>query len=61
MLGVGTTKLDELIASGQIIAKRAGKNRLVMVSSMHTYLDSLPDARSVPAEPAYRRRHRCTG
>ena len=54
MLGIGTTKLEELITSGQIEAKRSGKNRLVLVASMQAYLASLPDARDVPAEPPYR-------
>ena len=44
MLGIGTTKLDELIARGEIAAKKSGKNLLVLTDSLQAYLTSLPTA-----------------
>jgi hypothetical protein len=45
MLAIGTTKLDGLIASGQIQAVKSGKNLLVLVASIEQYLASLPPAK----------------
>jgi hypothetical protein len=44
MIGCGTTKLDQLIASGQIKATKNGKNLLVMVAELERFLAALPTA-----------------
>jgi excisionase family DNA binding protein len=65
MLGIGTSLIDELIASGQISAKKSGKNLLIVVASLEEYIAKLPPAklnstgfyrtrktlRSAPVEP----------
>ena len=58
MLGVGTSTLDKLIASGRIDARRCGRSRLILVDSIRQYLNSLPDARDIVAEPPYRTQRR---
>jgi excisionase family DNA binding protein len=45
MLGIGTSLLDELIASGQIDAKKSGKNLLIVVASLEEYVSRLPAAK----------------
>jgi excisionase family DNA binding protein len=45
MLGIGTSLLDELIASGQIDAKKSGKNLLIVVASLEEYVSKLPPAK----------------
>ncbi len=45
MLGVGTSTLDELIATSQIDARKAGKNLLILVSSLEDYVSKLPPAK----------------
>jgi hypothetical protein len=42
--GQGVTKIDELIATGQIKAVKSGNNLLILVESIKTYLNSLPPA-----------------
>jgi hypothetical protein len=44
MIGQGTSKLDELIATGQIEAVKSGKNLLVIVASLERYIAGLPPA-----------------
>jgi hypothetical protein len=44
MIGEGTTKLDELIATGQIEARKSGKNLLILVASLEAYVAGLPVA-----------------
>jgi hypothetical protein len=44
MIGVGTSKLDYLISTGQIEAKKSGKNLLVIVASLERYIAGLPAA-----------------
>jgi excisionase family DNA binding protein len=44
-LGVGISKIDELIAVGAIHAVKCGKSLLIMVASLDAYLDSLPAAK----------------
>ena len=42
---IGRTKLYELIASGQLSAKRLGSRTLIMRSDLESYLSSLPAAK----------------
>jgi excisionase family DNA binding protein len=44
MLGVGRTKLDTLIAAGEIQAKKSGRSLLILVSSIEKYIEGLPTA-----------------
>lgn len=44
-IGIGRTKIEELIAQGRLEAKRAGGVVLVTVESLDAYLDGLPNAR----------------
>jgi excisionase family DNA binding protein len=44
-IGIGRTKIEELIAQGRLEAKRAGGVVLVTVASLDAYLDGLPNAR----------------
>jgi excisionase family DNA binding protein len=48
MLGIGTTKLDELIGAGQIAAVKSGKVLLIPVAGLKQYLASLPAAKLAP-------------
>jgi excisionase family DNA binding protein len=43
-LGIGTTKLDELIAEGQIAALKCGKVLLILTSELERYVATLPAA-----------------
>lgn len=46
-IGVGRTKIIELVAAGEVEAKRIGCTKVVVfVDSLDAYLDRLPDARS---------------
>jgi hypothetical protein len=45
MIGCGTSKLDQLIARGEIEARKSGKNLLILVSSLERYVAGLPPAR----------------
>lgn len=46
-IGVGITKINELIAAGEVEAKRMGRTKVVVfVDSLDAYLDRLPDARA---------------
>jgi hypothetical protein len=42
LIGEGITKIDELIATGQIEAKKSGKNLLITVASLERYIANLP-------------------
>jgi len=44
IIGVGVTKLDALIAEGQIEAVKSGKSLLIIYASLEAYLTSLPRA-----------------
>jgi hypothetical protein len=44
MIGAGTSKLDYLISTGQIEAKKSGKNLLILVASLEAYVAGLPAA-----------------
>ena len=44
MIGEGTTKLNELIATGQIEARKSGRNLLIIVESLDRYVAGLPVA-----------------
>ena len=44
MIGEGTSKLDQLIATGQIEARKSGKNLLIIVASLESYVAGLPPA-----------------
>ena len=41
-IGEGVSKLDELIATGQIEARKSGKNLLIIVASLERYVEGLP-------------------
>jgi excisionase family DNA binding protein len=43
-IGCGTSKMDELIASGQIKAIKSGKQVLVLTAEIERFLASLPPA-----------------
>ena len=45
LIGEGTTKIDELIASGQIEARKSGRNLLILVESLEKYVAGLPVAK----------------
>jgi hypothetical protein len=42
MIGGGTTKLHELIASGEIEARKSGRSLLISVASLEAYIAGLP-------------------
>ena len=42
VLGLGKTKIYEMIGSGQLEAMKAGRRTLVSAASVRRYLDSLP-------------------
>jgi hypothetical protein len=44
MIGEGTTKIDELIATRQIEARKSGRNLLILVASLEAYVAGLPVA-----------------
>ena len=44
MLGEGVSKIDELIATGQVEARKSGKNLLILVASLEAYVAGLPPA-----------------
>lgn len=54
-LGIGRTKLYELISAGEIEAKKSGKNLLVLTASMLRYLENLPGAKIIDTRAAARR------
>jgi hypothetical protein len=43
-IGEGVSKIDELVASGQIEARKSGKNLLILVKSLERYVANLPPA-----------------
>jgi excisionase family DNA binding protein len=45
LLGEGTSKVDELIATGRLKAVKSGKNLLILVESIEIYVQSLPPAK----------------
>jgi excisionase family DNA binding protein len=45
LLGIGRTKLDSLIANGEIQAKKSGRSLLIVVASIEKYIDGLPRAK----------------
>jgi len=40
--GLGRTKLYDLIGSGDVVAKKAGRRTLVCAASLRGYVESLP-------------------
>jgi hypothetical protein len=44
MIGEGVSKIDMLIATGQIQAKKSGRNLLIVVESLERYVAGLPPA-----------------
>jgi hypothetical protein len=44
MIGEGVFKIDMLIATGQIVAKKSGRNLLITVESLERYVAGLPPA-----------------
>jgi len=53
MLGEGVSKIDMLIATGQVQAKKSGRNLLIVVESLERYVAGLP-----PAELKIERKYR---
>lgn len=45
MLGVGRTRIYELVNSGQLLCKYEGTKRLIDVASLRAYYQSLPTER----------------
>jgi hypothetical protein len=48
MIGRGVTKIYELIGGGQIRAVKSDGRTLVVVASLHEYVDKLPLAKAAP-------------
>jgi hypothetical protein len=44
MIGEGVSKIDMLISTGQIQAKKSGRNLLIIVESLERYVARLPPA-----------------
>ncbi len=44
MIGEGVSKIDMLVATNQIEAKKSGRNLLIVVSSLERYVAGLPPA-----------------
>ena len=44
VIGEGVSKVDELVATGQIEARKSGKNLLIIYASLERYLAGLPVA-----------------
>jgi hypothetical protein len=44
MIGEGISKIDMLIATNQIQAKKSGRNLLILVESLERYVAGLPAA-----------------
>jgi hypothetical protein len=42
MIGQGISKIDELVATGQVEARKSGKNLLIIVASLEAYIANLP-------------------
>jgi excisionase family DNA binding protein len=42
ILGLGRTRIYELINAGEIIAKKDGNRTLLLMASLRAYVDSLP-------------------
>lgn len=41
---IGLTTLDELIASGEVLARKNGRRTLVNVASLSAWVEGLPEA-----------------
>jgi len=44
MIGEGISKIDMLVATNQIQAKKSGRNLLILVASLEAYVAGLPPA-----------------
>jgi hypothetical protein len=44
MIGQGVSKIDMLVATGQLEAKKSGRNLLILVASLERYVAGLPPA-----------------
>jgi hypothetical protein len=44
MIGQGVSKIDHLIATGQVEARKSGNNLLILVESLERYVAGLPPA-----------------
>jgi excisionase family DNA binding protein len=49
MLGVGRSKIFEMLASGQLHARKLGNRTLIEAASVRSAFDSLPPARPAKA------------
>jgi excisionase family DNA binding protein len=45
LLGVGLSKIDELVATAQLRAVKSGKCLLIIYSSLQAYAEALPEAK----------------
>ena len=50
MIGEGISKIDMLVATGRIEARKSGRNLLILVASLERYVASLPPASLGPTE-----------
>jgi hypothetical protein len=50
--GISRSRLYELIAAGEIDARKAGSKTLVVTESVVRWLDTLPEARGNSVRPA---------
>jgi hypothetical protein len=55
MIGEGVSKIDMLIATDQIVAKKSGRNLLITVESLERYVAGLPAA-SLKIERKYNKK-----
>jgi hypothetical protein len=44
MIGEGVSKIDMLVATGRLDARKSGRNLLILVESLEAYIASLPPA-----------------
>jgi excisionase family DNA binding protein len=42
MAGIGRTRLYEAIATGDLVARRCGKRRIILRSDLRRFLENLP-------------------
>jgi hypothetical protein len=55
MIGEGVSKIDMLVATNQIQAKKSGRNLLILVESLERYVAGLPAA-SLKIERKYNKK-----
>jgi hypothetical protein len=60
-MGIGETKVYELLGDGELEAVKCGKSLLVKTASALRYIRSLPAARIAPSLRAAKRRNAASG